>query len=262
MRRETPTATEGAQTGGIPLGASGGEAPYTFIWSSGEPTSSISNKPRGTYTVTVTDAMGRTNRCDYAIGYKVNWINAIGVNISGNRLTKTQPFHSWITAGAFSSNTLTANTDGWIEFSGESTGGLIIGLGTNNGIDLTAFTNAFQINYFTNSYIIYESSTTPASGYWQPGDIFRISREGNLVKYYKNAIVIRSVTVNPALILRIKTSIQTPGSTTPVINSSFEGQLVMQASVLGLQGNSGSGNLTFSAPERTTPYTYSWSSGE
>lgn len=256
------TVTEGTQAGNISVGVVGGTAPYTYSWSSNEQTNSITNKPRGTYSLTVSDAAGRTDTSAYTIGYKVNWINAIGVTVSGSRLTKTHPHYTWITSGAFSSNTLNANADGWIEFSGESVGSLIVGLAVTNTINLTEFTNALHISYLTNSYTVYEGSAKPASGYWQPGDIFRISRKGSVITYYKNAKVIRSVTINPALVLRIKTSIQQPGATTPIVHSSFEGKLVLQGAVLGLEGNSGSGNLTFSASGGTTPYTYSWSTGE
>ena len=37
---------------------SGGVSPYTYLWSSSEPTDNIANKPAGTYTVTVTDSNG------------------------------------------------------------------------------------------------------------------------------------------------------------------------------------------------------------
>lgn len=48
----------GDQDGSIALSVSGGEAPLTFAWSSGQSTQNITNLQPGTYTVTVTDNGG------------------------------------------------------------------------------------------------------------------------------------------------------------------------------------------------------------
>ena len=48
----------GAATGSISLILDGGTAPFTFLWSTGETTSSISSLVAGTYTVTVDDNAG------------------------------------------------------------------------------------------------------------------------------------------------------------------------------------------------------------
>lgn len=51
----------GCTTGGTgTVAASGGTSPYTYKWSNGATTASVSNLPAGSYTITVTDAAGCT----------------------------------------------------------------------------------------------------------------------------------------------------------------------------------------------------------
>ncbi len=57
----------GDSNGAVDLVVAGGIEPYTFLWSNGETTQSISGLSAGTYTVTVTDSLG----CEAAIAVDV-----------------------------------------------------------------------------------------------------------------------------------------------------------------------------------------------
>lgn len=247
-------------TGGISLSVTGGNSPYTYNWSSGEQSNLITNKPPGFYSVSVSDATGRVEGRSYFVGHKINWINHYRVSTSGNILTMTTGA-PW-SAGAISSNVLPPNTDGWMEFAGGNGSNFLVGLASNNVIDYNTFTNALYIDYDNNSYRSYEGGNATEFGSWQTGDVFRISREGTSVKYYRNTTLIRSVTINPALALRVKACLRFIGKSTPNITTSFDRRLIVQGSVTAMAGNSGSGAISLSVTGGEPPYTYGWITGE
>lgn len=57
---QTNVACNGGATGAATASAAGGTAPYTYLWSNGATTASISGVVAGSYTVTATDALGCT----------------------------------------------------------------------------------------------------------------------------------------------------------------------------------------------------------
>ncbi|MBA4057532.1 MAG: hypothetical protein C0490_22645, partial [Marivirga sp.] len=77
--------------------------------------------------------------------FAINWVNQIGVSTNGGILTKTVSSAKWTNAGGVSSNILSANTDGWMEFSTFSGADFIIGLAVNNIIDYPEFGNGIRI---------------------------------------------------------------------------------------------------------------------
>jgi hypothetical protein len=54
-------------TGGIDITPSGGIAPYTFLWNNGATTEDITNVGAGTYSVTITDAVGCSAKKNYTL---------------------------------------------------------------------------------------------------------------------------------------------------------------------------------------------------
>ena len=65
---KTNVTYNGASDGSASVSASGGTSPYSYLWSNGATTASITNKIMGTYSVTVTDANGCTKTCSSVIG--------------------------------------------------------------------------------------------------------------------------------------------------------------------------------------------------
>ena len=76
------TATScGGSNGTVSVVASGGTPPYTYLWSNGATTSSVSNLAAGTYTVVVKDANGCTATATVTVAASTNLsVSITGVN--------------------------------------------------------------------------------------------------------------------------------------------------------------------------------------
>ncbi|MBL0051105.1 MAG: SprB repeat-containing protein [Bacteroidetes bacterium] len=82
----TNVTCKGASTGSAAVVASGGTAPYTYLWSNGKTTSSNNGLSAGTYTATVTDSKGCTAKCSYTVTeptYVVAMCSGSNVNCYG-----------------------------------------------------------------------------------------------------------------------------------------------------------------------------------
>jgi hypothetical protein len=253
-----------AGTGSLTITVTGGKPPYTYMWSTGQQTNSISNKPLGEYSLAVTDAAGRTASRKYAIGYKTNWIDAIGVLTNGVDLFKNSTITTWKVSGGSSANLLPANTDGWMEFATQSGTDVIIGLSVNNQVDSEAFSGALHIDSSTGTFRFYEGTATTVLAYWKPGDVFRIARQGTSLNYLRNDTLVRTVAIDRSFTLRVKATLRLNSSTlsTPTTVSSFDAIIAPQPTITGTEGNTGQGGVTLNAVGGRSPYTYSWTSGE
>ncbi|MBL0051106.1 MAG: SprB repeat-containing protein [Bacteroidetes bacterium] len=82
----TNVTCKGASTGSAAVVASGGTAPYTYLWSNGKTTASNNGLSAGTYTATVTDSKGCTAKCSYTVtepSYVVATCSGTNVNCYG-----------------------------------------------------------------------------------------------------------------------------------------------------------------------------------
>jgi hypothetical protein len=141
----------------------------------------------------------------------VNWINLANTTATGNNLQKTSGQYD---AGGISQQQITA-TGGYFEFKVST--GHNIKVGFSN--DLTASTDYTQLKYYFNfwgsgDFDIREGwANSYNPGTHTANDVFRISVEGGVVKYYKNGVPLRTSTVSPSYPLVLDTSITTLNGT-------------------------------------------------
>jgi subtilisin-like proprotein convertase family protein len=83
LTTSSTTATCGNSNGSATVSASGGTTPYTYAWSNGGTTATISNLAPGTYTVDVTDA----NNCVKSTSVVVMGTNAITATTTSTNVT-------------------------------------------------------------------------------------------------------------------------------------------------------------------------------
>ncbi len=120
--------------------------------------------------------------------YYVQWTNLVGVNYSGNTLTRTIS-GAW-TSGASSSNILPANTDGWVEFQANTSANqAMIGLSSiDASVSYTSINFTFnQVNGQVFENGVSKLTSPPAVSPWE---IFRIERVGGKIYYKRNGTLV------------------------------------------------------------------------
>jgi hypothetical protein len=253
-------------TGSITVQTTGQYDPATYSWSSGETTSSISGKAQGAYTVTISDAQSRTVSRTYGLGYPISWVKLRNVTVnSDNTLTKTDAA-GW-TAGASSSNILTPNVNGWLEFVVNETGRqFAIGLSyadTDAGIGTIDYCFYIQPN---GAVSIVKRGGTAAGFSLMKGDVFRVSREGTTVKFYVNGAVkyttATDATTAAARFVVDVAMASTSGGALPQVTCSFDKQINTVAAVTLPVSNNTGGALAVEVSGTYEPSTITWSSGE
>jgi len=208
--------------GGVAISVEGAYTPATIQWSSSETADNISGKARGTYTATVTDALGRSQSRPYTLGYPVKWGDLRNVSLgTDGSLSKSVASGTFNAAGT-SANRLLANQDGAIELvinRANSTQAYYIGLAryntnaTNTDLDYAFYVAAAGYVY------IYESAVQRALISFKEGNILKIAREGGNINYYIDGQVVRTVATNTSYELRADCSILV--GTIPKVTATF-----------------------------------------
>jgi hypothetical protein len=144
------------------------------------------------------------------------WTDLTGVTVNNsNGLTKNTDTTPGWNAGAYSVQTLSG--DGYVEFStDENNTGKVCGLSADvTGQNFTGIDYAISLGA-ANQARIYENGVQKGvfSGSYVPGQRYRVSIEGGVVKYYKDGVAhAYTGTIPLSHSLRVDTSLYNPGAT-------------------------------------------------
>lgn len=151
----------------------------------------------------------------------LQWGSLVGLAQTGSTLTKTANTSAWGDGGAFSVQSIPANSNGWIEFmAGEANSYKMMGLSATNA----------DANYNTINYALYPAADgrlyvyengSIMNGYeiFSVTDVFRIERQGASIIYKKNGGVIYTSSVQTTAALYGDCSFYSPNSS--VVNISL-----------------------------------------
>ena len=149
---------------------------------------------------------------------EVEWTDAIGVDASGNNLTKIQGGSSF-NAGAFSLATVSNN--GLVETTvNETNTDRTIGLSAvNGGVDEASIQYAIRLRN-NGTLRIYESGVQRVgnAGTYSGGDVIKVSVVNNVVEYYRNTTLLYTSLVAPSLPLKVDVSMEDVNSTLQNVN--------------------------------------------
>jgi len=185
----------GASDGSISVAMEGGTSPYTYQWSSGETGPSISGKPKGIYTLSVTDASGLVFTQNYELANDVSWKNLVTTTVNSNNTLRKTTGTGVFNAGASTTNTLPQGTDGWMEFiiSDQPTAAIMGFALTDIDADFDGIQYAYYFSILGTVYIYEGGNAVGVVSGILRGDVFRIARKGTKVIYTRNGVELRSL---------------------------------------------------------------------
>ena len=219
-------AMGGGANGSVTLTVSGGTAPYTFLWNSGQTTQNINLLPPGCYSVIITDAVG----CQAAA-------TACLTNLTGPILyANSNPVSTFsVVNGGFTPQWVCANqtlqTDGGIMKIYLESGATMI---TGGGIDTVYAKTGSTITMTGGIHVIYH----------EPG--VTLNMNGGIPTLYPCPSLVFDYSLAPV------------GGCAPILTCNLSVSLSVGNTIGG--ANNGSINTTVS--NGTFPFTYSWSNGQ
>lgn len=209
--------------------ATGGAAPYTFVWTDGFSGAERLGMLPGLYDVIASDAADNEVRHFFPVGYEIFWTNIVTLNTTikinpDNTLEEGPSATIGFNKGASSENKLAMARNGWVGFVCESTtmNWYAIGLSdspadqTLTSIDY-AIVNRYGVLeiYRSNGVRVYRDDVNPL----QPGEFLRLERKNGVVSGYRNATLIYEFETQTAEELVVDVSLS--DGKMPVVTSSF-----------------------------------------
>jgi hypothetical protein len=255
--------------GSIEVTASGGTAPYTYLWDTGAAADSIGSLTAGNYIITVTDALGYSATDTIYILRDVAWINHTGLAVEGDTIVKTANT-GWSNFAGSSANTIASGQDGYCRYivhpeSYSYNLNYYRMLGLSDKSETHTFYSIDHCLYFNQSnFEIRENGTIIPLGFtYAVGDTFEIRREGSKVYYIKNGSVFRQVNVVSSKELVVVAAIYSKNAYFENVMASFRPEsIVLNYTVTDKSGSTPGYIELQDISGGVVPYEYLWSNEE